>query len=98
MPPVVAEEQAGVTPDFAIVQSVHTVTGADAGFAARTLVEMHLEGVLLAGLRLRQRNQITVILRLRRDGAIRVPPGKTFDRRESLLFCQQLVNQCSRVV
>src|SRR5258708_9185768 len=50
MPPVVAEEQARLTPVFAIVQSVQNETVADAVFYSRTLDEMHLDGVVFDGL------------------------------------------------
>src|SRR5690242_15043171 len=71
------------------------MAGAHASFAPGTEIEVHLEGVLLAGARMFQGNQITIDRRL--GIAFRaVPLREAFDRRELLLLSEQLVDEGRR--
>src|SRR5205823_3783841 len=77
--PIIAEEHSDIPPRFGLVQTIQAVTGANTSLAPRTVVEIHLEAVLLAGARLRQWNQIAVIFFLCGDCVVAVELGKAFD-------------------
>jgi hypothetical protein len=47
--PILADQQPHVAPGFIVVESVQGMAGGDARLAAAAFVEVHLEGVLLAG-------------------------------------------------
>ena len=69
------------------------MAGSDAGFAAGALVEIHLEGILLAVLRSRERNQIAIVAGLLREFVIFVALGKPGYGAEQPLFLDQGVDQ-----
>src|SRR6266478_6588266 len=97
MPPILAHEQAGLTPGFAFVETVETVAGADAGFAAGTAVQVHLEGELFAGPGGGERNQAMIV---RLDLLVSIVPAReAFGGAEVGLFRQQRIDQrlCLRV-
>ena len=56
-----AVQQPDAAPRLLLLQAVQAVAGSDAGFAAGTLVELHFKGVLLAGLGLRERDEVAVM-------------------------------------
>jgi hypothetical protein len=67
------------------------MAGGDAGLAARAGIEVDLEGVLLAGARRLERDQVAVDRRRRAGRTLVVGAGKTDDGRgELLLFGQEL--------
>ena len=82
-----AVQQADGAPDLVVVEPVQVVAAGDARLAARAGVEVDLEGVLLARLRLRQRNRIAVAMRavaVRQAGVVRA--GESLDRGQPLLL------------
>src|ERR1035437_585577 len=91
-----AQKRSGVTPRFPLIQSVQTVTCRHAGFAAGALVEVHLEGILLAGRGCAERDQPLVISFGLRRGISRpalMPAGKAGDRSiKPCLVRKQLVD------
>jgi hypothetical protein len=68
------------------------MTRRDTGLASRTRIEIHGEGVLLAGSRLRLRNKVAVVASLGRHTPTIVPLGETLDGCHPLLLRQQIVD------
>ena len=98
LPPVVAEKKTHSTPRFTLIETVQAVTRADAGFAAGTFVEIDFKRVLLPRLRLREGNEVAVILFLRGTGVEFVLFGKTTHDSETLLLGQQFIDQRAVVI
>jgi hypothetical protein len=86
LPPILTEEQPHFPPGLAVVQSVQAMTGAHASLAPGTPVQIHFKGVLLTRLRLSQRDQVPVVLCLRRTFAALVMLSKPFHCRQPLLL------------
>ncbi len=95
VPPVIADEQTHVPPRFALVEAIQTMAGADTSLAAGALVQVHLEGVLLAGRWLRERNEVAVMSRVRRFVVTLVPLGEPRDRGKVALLFEQIVGECA---
>src|SRR6185369_9698464 len=90
MPPILAHEQARFAPDFALVETIEAVAGTDAGLAAGTAVQVHLESELFAGPRGGERNQ-PVIMRLGLVVSF-VPAREAFRGAEIRLLGQQRID------
>jgi len=88
-----AKQNPDIAPAFTRIQSVKRMAGSDARLAAGALVEIHLEGVLLAGTRRVQRNQFAIVRGEQRRIWRVVPPRKKFHGGETALLGQQLVNE-----
>src|SRR5204863_562152 len=81
--PIVAHQRAGFAPGLAVVQPIERMTRSDAGLATAALVEIDLEGVLLAGCGRRGGDQLFVVWLA--DFVTVVRAGKFFDGGEFAL-------------
>ena len=86
-----AEERADFAPRFAFVEAVEGVAGGDASLAAGAFVQVHLEGVLLAGARGGDGQQLAIV-RLR-DFVPRVRAREGLDGRELPLLIEQRIHE-----
>ncbi|GAB4243398.1 MAG: hypothetical protein OHK005_07740 [Candidatus Methylacidiphilales bacterium] len=55
---LLSKEETDIAPGFTLVQTVETVAGTDAGLATGAFVKVHLEGILFAGLRFLQGDEV----------------------------------------
>ena len=92
--PIVAHQRAGFAPGLAVVQAIERMTRGDAGLATAALVEIDLEGVLLAGRGRGGGHQLFVVWLA--DFVAVVRAGKFFHGGEVALFGQQRVDQRER--
>src|SRR5690606_21111966 len=93
---VVADQNTDRAPRFAWFEAVQAMAGGNASLATRTIVEIDFEGILLAGLRRGQRQQITVVSTLQRGLGAFVLLHETPHSCDEALFFQQFVNKRTR--
>ena len=86
-----AVDQTDVAPNLFIFEAVQRMARADARLAAGAGIEIDREGILLADLRLFERNEIAVVARLCRDlGRGRFMMAcKSFNRGQLALLCER---------
>ena len=99
------------TPRFIWVEAIQVMASSHTSFAARTLIEIHFKGVLLARFGFGEGDEVTIVAIL--DGNRRPPhpnplpqwgrgsqrfmrSGKSDNRGQGLLLGQQLVDQRAR--
>ena len=85
-------QEADVSPEFLILQSVQGMTGADASLASRAGVEIDGERVLFVRFWTIERNEVSIISSQGRERVAFVLLREAFDSRETLLRIQQFVD------
>ena len=88
-----AMQQADGAPRLVVVEAVEVVARGDARLAARAGVEVHLEGVLLAGTGPARREEVAVVARLSVSEIGRVAAGEALDRGQVALLTQEAVDR-----
>src|SRR5262249_45829948 len=89
-----SEKSANIPPCLPFVEAVQTVARSDTCFATGACIEIDGKCVLLASRRQCERDQVAVVFRLCRRAAKFLFKRKSCDRREKLLFAEQVVDQC----
>src|SRR5206468_10596124 len=90
--PIVADQQASLSPGFVLVQAIECMACRDTRFATAAFVEVHFKSELLSCARQRQRNEIP-IPRSSREFVSLVRARKPCDRSHTSLLGEQVLDQ-----
>ena len=88
-----ANKKSNIAPGLLLIEPVQSVAGGHTGFASRTPIEVHVERVLLPGLRSRRRDERRIVLRLIRQRTALVYRRELLNRGHLLLLIQQPVEE-----
>ena len=83
-------QQTDIAPGFRLIETVQSMAGCHARFAAGTAVEIDLKGILLTWPRRLRGEQCFVVLGLERSGLVRVVNGEPLDSGELLLIGEEI--------